>query len=152
VPSIRADGPLHAAVRHLPYGIKSGLKALLGWLPLRHEAVDDGDIDFAEIEARFFAGQPRCPAYSKCISSRHFEAAATGTAQILTRGRYNDILMADRHYIALDADLANAPAAIERFRDAAERQQVAEAAHALVHDAHTYRHRLSTLYEVLSAG
>jgi hypothetical protein len=59
--------------------------------------------------------------------------------------------VADRHYIPLDADLANAPAAIERFCDPAERLLVAEAAHALVRDGHTYGHRLSLLYEVLSA-
>src|SRR5260370_1062891 len=120
-PTLRADGWLHAATRHLPYGVKAGLKALLALTPVQHEALDTGDADFAEISARFFADQPRCPAYSKAISSRHFEAAATGTCRILVRGRYNDILEADRHYIALDPDLANAPAAIERFRDPAER-------------------------------
>jgi hypothetical protein len=151
-PTIPADGWLHAATRHLPYGVKAGLKALLARLPVQHEALDTGDDDFAEIHARFFADQPRCPAYSKCISSRHFEAAATGTCQILVAGRYNDILRAGKHYIALDADLADAGAAIERFRDPAERRRIADAAHALVHDAHTYRHRLAALYAAVAAG
>ena len=65
-------------------------------------------------------------------------------------GRYNDILEADRHYIALDADLANAPEAIERFRDPAERRRIADAGQALVHDAHTYRHRLAALHRAVS--
>ena len=151
-PTIRADGWLHAATRHLPYGVKAGLKALLARSSLRHEALDAGDGDFAEIEARFFADHPRCPAYSKCISSRHFEAAATGTCQILVAGRYNDILRAGEHYIALDAGLGDAPAAIERFRDPLERRRVADAAHALVHDAHTYRHRLAALHGAVSAA
>ncbi len=151
-PTIRADGWLHGAARHLPYGVKARLKALLARSPVQHEALDAGERDFAEIEARFFANHPRCPAYSKCISSRHFEAAATGTCQILVRGRYNDILEADRHYIALDPDLANMPEAIERFRDPSERRRVADAAWGLVHDAHTYRHRLAALYAAVSAA
>jgi len=150
-PTIRADGWLHRATRHLPYGVKAGLKQLLARAPLRHEAVGIAEAEAAEIRARFFTGRPRCPAYSKAISSRHFDAAATGTCQLLVRGRYNDILAADRHYIALDADLANAGDALARFRDPAERQRIADAAHALVHDAHTYRHRLAQLHAAVSA-
>ena len=119
---------------------------------MRHEALAIDEAEAAEIQARFFTGRPRCPTYSKCISSRHFEAAATGTCQLLVRGRYNDILEADRHYIALDPDLANACEAIERFRDPAERRRIAEAAHALVHAAHTYNHRLAALHAAVSAA
>jgi len=151
-PTIRADGRLHAAARHLPYGVKAGLKRLLALSPVAHEALDAGEEEREEINTRFFAGRPRCPAYSKCISSRHFEAAATGTCQILVRGRYNDILEADRHYIAVAPDLADAPAAIERFCDPAERQRVAAASRELVLGAHTYRHRLAALHAAVAAA
>ena len=150
-PTIRADGWLHAAVRRLPYGAKAGLRTLLRRSSLKHEAFDADDSDFAEIWNRFFAGQPRCPAYSKCISSRHFEAAATGTCQLLVEGRYNDILVAGEHYIPLRADLADAPEALARFRDPAERGRIAAAAHDLVHDSHTYRHRLAALHASLAS-
>lgn len=150
--TIRADGWLHAAARHLPYRAKEGLKSVLARTALRHEALDPAEEHAAEIHARFFAGRPHCPAYSKCISSRHFDAAATGTCQLLTRGRYNDILEADRHYIALDPDAGSAGQAIERFKDAAERRRIADAAWELVHDAHTYRHRLAALYAAVAAA
>ncbi len=130
--AIKADGLLHSLSRRLPYQAKTWLKTLLKVSPLRHEAFDEGEVSFADIEARFFAGRPRCPVYSKCISSRHFDAAGTGTCQILLRGRYNDILTADEHYIALDSDLANLGDAIMRFRDPTERRRVAETAYALV--------------------
>lgn len=146
---IQADGWLHAAVRRLPYGIKANLKALHQYLPLRHEAFDMSEQEFAEIQARFFAMKPRCPAYSKCISSRHFEAAATGTCQILVHGHYNDILKPDEHFIPIKADFSDAPEAISRFRDPTERSRVATAAHDLVHDLHTYRHRLAALHKAL---
>jgi hypothetical protein len=151
-PTIRADGALHALSRRLPYGLKAGLAALLASSPLWHEALDADEADSPEIMRRFFADRPRCPAYSKCISSRHFEAAATGTCQILMRGRYNDILEADRHYIALDPDLGNARTALARFCDTAERRRIARAAHDLVHDAHTYRHRLKAIHAAFEAG
>ena len=84
--AIKADGLLHSLSRRLPYQAKTWLKALLKVSPLRHEAFDEEEVSFADIEARFFAGRPRCPVYSKCISSRHFDAAGTGTCQILLRG------------------------------------------------------------------
>ena len=149
-PTIRADGWLHAVVRHLPYGMKDRLKGLLAYSPIRHEALAEDDAASDEIEARFFTGREPCPVYSKCISSRHFEAAATGTCQILIRGRYNNILEADRHYIPLAPDLADAGAAIERFRDVGERQRIADAAHQLVQDCHTFRHRLAALHKKVS--
>jgi hypothetical protein len=151
-PTIRADGWLHAAARRLPYGVKSGLKAVLARSSFRHEALDVPEAAYAEVQSRFFAGKPHCPAYSKCISSRHFEAAATGTCQLLVRGRFNDILEADRHYIALDPDFANTEDALACFRDPAERLRVADAAQDLVHGAHTYRHRLAELHAAVSAS
>ena len=147
---IRADGWLHAAARRLPYGVKAGLTALQQRFSLRHEAFGSSEGDFAEVQTRFFASQPRCPVYSKCISSRHFEAAATGTCQLLVHGRYNDILKADEHFIPLQSDLSDAPEAISRFCDPTERNRIAAVAHDLVHDSHTYRRRLAALHAALS--
>jgi Glycosyl transferases group 1 len=149
--AIRADGLIHALSRRLPYNVKSWLTTLLKISPIRHEAIEDGKISFAEIEARFFAGRSRCPVYSKCISSRHFDAAGTRTCQILIRGRYNDILTADEHYIALDPDLGNVPEAIARFCDPLERRRIADAAHAVVNEHHTYRHRIAALHQAVCA-
>jgi Glycosyl transferases group 1 len=148
--TIRADGVVHAATRRLPYRLKTCLKALLTVSPIRHEAFGE-PASFAEIEARFFAGRPRCPVYSKCISSRHFDAAGTGTCQILMRGRYNDILREDEHYIGVDPDLGDVGEAMARFRDPAERQRIADAAYTLVSEQHTYRHRIAALHQVLCA-
>jgi hypothetical protein len=146
---LRADGPAHRAARRLPYPVKAWLRRLVALSPIRHEAIDDAGADFAEIKERFFTGQPHCPAYSKCISSRHFDAAGTGTCQILVKGLYNDILRANEHYIALEPDFANLAEAIARFRDAGERHRIVEAARTLALDAHTYRHRVAGLYDRL---
>ena len=151
-PSIRADGFVHAAFRHLPYRLKTWLRALVRFLPMRHEALDYPGVSFAEINAQFFSNRPRCPVYSKAISSRHFEAAGTGTCQILVRGRYNDILIAGEHYIPLDPDISDAYEAIECFADPAGRRRITDSTYALVHDGHTYRHRLAALYTMLSDG
>jgi hypothetical protein len=150
--TIKADGALHAATRRLPYRLKERLKAVLKCLPFRHEALDLPPDSAAEIETRFFGPARRAPVYSKCISSRNFDAAGTGTCQLLVRGRYNDILKPGEHYIPLEPDLSDAGEAIERFCDPAERGRVAEAAYALVHDHHTYRHRLAELHQSLAAA
>jgi len=148
-PMLRVDGLAHSQSRRLPYGLKAKLRALLKWTPLRHEAIELEDAEFAEIKARFFEDRPPAPVYSRCISSRHFDAAGTGTCQLLVRGRYNDILAAGEHYFALEPDLANARDVIARFRDARERKRIADNAYAYIRDAHTYRHRLAALHAAL---
>jgi hypothetical protein len=150
--TLRADGMIHAASRRLPFVVKERLKALLKSLPINHEAIHHDLVNFDEIKSRFFANRRRCHKYSKSISSRNFDAAGTGTCQILLQGRYNDILAADEHYIALNPDLGNIEDVIERFRDPTERCRVADAAHDMVHQEHTYRHRLAALHQIVSAG
>jgi hypothetical protein len=150
VATIRADGMFHAACRHLPFSLKEWLKTLVKWSPVLHEAMHHDAVSFEEIRMRFFDDRPRCPVYSKCVSSRHFDAAGTGTCQILIRGRYNGILQADEHYIALDPDLCNMSNVIERFRDPTERARVADSAQDLILGRHTYRHRLAALHEMVS--
>ena len=66
------------------------------------------------------------------------------------RGRYNDILEADRHYIPLATDLSDSATAIERFSDPAERQHVADTAYELVQECHTYSHRLAAVQKAVS--
>lgn len=102
------------------------------------------DTDFAALHARFFAGHPR-PVSGKAISSRHFEAIGTRTAQILLEGEYNGILEPDRHYFSVRKDLSNVAEVARRFADPSERARVADAAYGLVREAHTYAHRAADL-------
>jgi len=118
---------------------------------LRHEVTVNEELPFAEVHARFFAGRPRPPVYGKCISSRHFDAIGTKTCQIMLRGRYNDILEADRDYIALAPDFANLEDAVARFRDARYRQAMVDAAYERALAAHTYRHRIDRVADAVAA-
>ena len=147
---LRADGLAHSLSRRLPYAVKEVLKGSLRWLPLRHEALDYSDAEFADVQAQFFSDRPRAPVYAKCISSRHFDAAGTATCQVLMRGRYNDILVADEHYLAVDADFANLDDVLRRFRDPGERRRIADNAYAHVGERHTYRSRVASLYRAVS--
>lgn len=51
------------------------------------------------------------------LSPRHFEAAMTGSAQVLVRGDYSGVLIADRHYVPIQPDLSDLQAAVERALD-----------------------------------
>lgn len=96
---------------------------------------------YEEIRARFFANKPRPTIYGKCLSSRHLDAVGTKTCQIMFRGRFNDILEADRHYLALDPDFGNLDDVLRRFADEGERTALTEAAYEHVLTGHTYEHR-----------
>jgi hypothetical protein len=103
---------------------------------------------FEEIFAKFYCGQPR-EVSGKSVSSRHFEPIGTKTCQILIEGKYNGILEADRHYIAVDKDLANIEDALDRYRDADYRRHMAEETYDYVMSRHTYAHRVARLIETL---
>ncbi|MBC2775773.1 glycosyltransferase [Rhizobium sp. AQ_MP] len=59
------------------------------------------------------------------ISPRHFEAAASGAAQLLYEGRYSDLFHAHQHYFPLRKDLGNIDAVMDFLRDDAVQRQMA---------------------------
>ena len=141
--------PLRHVVRRLPLPVKS----MIGWVlrrgPVKYAAFEDSQLDFEELNELFFKDAPRCPAYSKAISSRHFDAVGTKTCQILIEGRYNDILEADKHYLAVAPDHSNLEDVIARFKEPAVRAEIADAAYEFVMDQHTYSHRAAALHDAL---
>lgn len=139
---IANDSPLRKLGHKLPWWLRSMLRRVLRAGPVRHEALVNEQIPFDEIYARFFAGRKPAPVYGKCISSRHFDAIGTQTCQIMFRGRFNDILQADRHYLALADDFSNLDHVLRRFADLSVRQQIVEDAFTYVISAHTYAHRM----------
>src|SRR5262249_17479500 len=106
---------------------------------------------FEEVFDRFYRDQAR-EVSGKSISSRHFEPIGTKTCQILLRGEYNGILEADRHYIAVDRDMTNIDAALDRFRDVSWRQRMVDETYDYVVSAHTYDHRVAQLIGIVAEG
>lgn len=147
---LATDSPLRRFAHRLPYPVKAALKHILKGGPVQYEAAVDEALDFDEIYARFFKDRPRCPVYSKCISSRHFDAIGTKTLQIMFPGRFNDILEADRHYLALACDFSNIDEVIEQFRDRDARQKIVDETYDYIRAEHTYQHRLDALAIVLN--
>lgn len=147
---LKNDSILRRLGHRLPWWTRSIARRALRNGPVRHEALVNEQLDHNEIFEKFFAGRPRPAHYSKCISSRHFDAAGTKTCQIMFRGRFNDILRADEHYLALESDFSNIDAVLDAFRDSTNRQKIADAAFDLVMSKHTYAHRMRHVYDVLA--
>jgi hypothetical protein len=134
----------------LPWWLKSIMREAMRKGPIQHEAVINEQLDPKDIFDKFFVGRPRPPFYGKCISSRHFDAAGTKTCQIMFRGRFNDILNANEHYLALEPDFSNVEDVLTAFRDPVTRQHVADAAYDLVRTKHTYAQRMQQIHDVLA--
>jgi hypothetical protein len=64
----------------------------------------------------------------KAIGPRLFEAAQTKTAQVLVEGRYEGIVEPGTHYFPIREDFSNLTETLERIRDPAETEAVAERA------------------------
>jgi hypothetical protein len=105
---------------------------------------------FDEVFQRFFRDYPH-PVSGKAISSRHFEPIGTHTCQILLEGRYNDILVADEHYLALKKDFSNIQNVVERFKDESHRTAMVKRTREYVLAEHTYQHRVRSLVDAIFA-
>jgi hypothetical protein len=149
---LRNDSALRRLGHLLPWWMKSIMRDAMRKGPIRHEALINEELDPKEIFDRFFAERPRSQFYSKCVSSRHFDAAGTKTCQIMFRGRFNDIFNANEHYLALEPDFSNIDDVLAAFRDPVRRQCVADAAYDLVRTKHTYAQRMQQIYDLLSAS
>jgi len=120
--------PIAKSNKSLYYGVKKSLSLYNGL----HEE---------ELIQRFYRNRDNAPVYAKCISSRHFDAIGTKTCQILIRGKYNDILMPDEHYIAMEPDFSNAVTVIRKFTDVEYRKNIVDRAYEYVRSHHTYSAR-----------
>ena len=147
---IAADSPLRKLGHRLPWRIRALLRRMLRHGPIRHEALVNEELPLAQIHEQFFARTPRAPVYSKAISSRHFDAIGTKTCQIMPRGRFNDILVADRHYLALEPDHSNVHAVLDAFRDPGVRARIVDEAYELAMSAHTYAHRVAQVRALIA--
>jgi Glycosyl transferases group 1 len=146
---IANDSKLWKLAHAVPLWLRRGAKRALSAFDVRYETLVNEAQSYADIHARFFKKKPRPPVYGKCISSRHFEAIGTKTCQIMFRGRFNDILKADQHYLALNQDFSNFEDVLVGFSDPTQRRAIVEEAYAHVMDAHTYAHRMHLLHDIL---
>lgn len=142
---LRRLGEKHPRLRLL-------LRRLMAMGSFRSESMLSERASYGEIYERFFAGRSKAPVYGKCISSRHFDAIGTRTCQIMFPGRFNDILIADRHYLALKGDFSNLADVLERFRDPVRRARIADEAYEFVMDGHTYDHRMHQVAGILAGA
>ncbi len=149
-PTIGADSPLRNMVRGLPLPIKSVLAVLARKGPVKYAPFADEDLPFATVYERFFKDADKCPAYSKAVSSRHFDAIGSKTALLMPEGRYNDILTADEHYISIAADMSNIDDALAKFADVTMRESITERVYEFVQASHTHAHRIKTAHEALT--
>jgi spore maturation protein CgeB len=129
--------------------VKAPLGRILKTMNIRYYSDIYGQLDFPETYERFFKHTGRCPFYSKAISSRHFDAIGTKTCQVMPRGRFNDILVADQHYICLEHDFSNIDDAMKRFMDDGFRQAMVDRAYEYAMDRHTYRHRVDAVRDLV---
>src|SRR5262245_14780436 len=111
------DSRLLMLARKLPGWARPAAKWATQRLGFRSETTISESSPHDDIHARFFAHKQRPLVYGKAISSRHFEAIGSKTCQIMFSGRFNDILRADQHYIAVDKDFGNLPEVLARFSD-----------------------------------
>lgn len=146
---IPADSPLRKLGHKLPWSVRSALRKIMRHGFLRHEASVNETLDADEIINRFFKKREKAPVYSKAISSRHFDAIGTKTCQIMIKGRFNNILRADEHYLALEPDFANFQDVLEQFRDDSHRQNLVDETFEYVRGSHTYDHRLRQIRETI---
>lgn len=150
---IRKDAALRRIWNRMPAGArafvlgqKDGIQKVLRRLGMKTEAaLLFENADFHDLHEKFFKNYPRPPFYSKAISSRHFEAIGTKTLQIMFPGKFNDILIADRHYLGLARDFSNSAAVIEKYRESEFRERMAEEAYQYVMESHTFHHRMQEI-------
>ncbi|WP_419797117.1 MAG: glycosyltransferase family protein [Terasakiella sp.] len=149
--TIASESPLRRLAHKLPWGVRQWLIKILSKGVIRHEALIGQDEDFIEVYERFFKDKPFPPKISgKCVSSRHFDAVGTQTCQIMMEGRYNDIFVADEHYIPLKEDLSNAQEAVDKLADVTFRTQLAERTYEFTMAEHTYTKRMDYIYKAIS--
>ena len=144
---LRDDSALVRFYNKLPGFIRAPLRLMKSSGFVRHEFALDSSSEFERVYEKFFRDKPKPAFYGKCISSRHFDAVGTKTAQVMFPGRYNDILKAGEHFIELRQDFSNIETVVEQLKDEDYIRDLVIRSYEFVMDKHTYAHRITQLYE-----
>lgn len=143
---ITRDKSFLKILNSFPFFIKKSIKKIMRFLPVVDEAfLLDRNQNFEWVYEQYFKNKKKCPVYSKAISSRHFDAIGCGTVQIGLPGRYNDILKAEQHYIALRPDFSNVGEILEKLEDQRYCDDMAFQTLEYVLAHHTHKHRIDSL-------
>lgn len=145
--SIPVSGLVSDVLRYLPWRLRQWLRTVTpgGMVTNDLKMLEDAPAD--QIIEQFFSTRISPPAYMKALSSRHIEAASVGTPQLLLEGRYNDVLVPNRHYVSVRNDLSNLNTALDQLSDVGERIRIAEAARGHVEQFHTLDLRIDSLLD-----
>lgn len=107
--------------------------------------------DFKEIQEKAIApiAQKGGLISGRAISSRHFDSIGCGTAIIAFPGRFNDILKADEHYVAMKRDFSNADEVLGKIGNVPFLDDLTRRTQDYVLKNHCLKHRIHSLMEKL---
>lgn len=112
-------------------GCESGVSALDPHGAVKHDILqlltDDPQLSFEDVSARIPVGWDDYEFLA--IGPRHLEATQTKTCQILMRGNYSGVLVADKHYIPVEHDFSNLDTVLETLKDDAYVQKMVDNAY-----------------------
>ena len=79
------------------------------------------------------------------VSSRHFDAIANGSCNLLVEGSYQGLFEANKHYIKLNKDLSNYHQVVEMLKDFRLTEDIANRAYKHCLKYHTIKKRIAYL-------
>lgn len=89
------------------------------------ELLKNPQLSFSEIHEKYLRGiDGNCPVLT--IGPKVFEAMACKTVLVMYEGHYADFLVPDKHYIVLKKDYSNLQDVLEKLRDDALLQRIAD--------------------------
>lgn len=147
--TVPSDGMVRRVGHKMPWWVRQAFRRLTsgGFLSLDTALIES--LDRNEVQELFFQ-RPKPSHYSKCISSRHFDAIGAGTVQILLEGRYNELLLPNQHYLELKSDYSNLAELVELLDDEACCRQISRSALEHCMASHLYEHRVTKLIKELN--
>ncbi len=114
---------------------------------------ENPNASFAETEAACYPGEDGRFVFT-ALSPRNIESAIIKSVQILTPGRYSDILQPHKHYLPLEPDLSNINDIIKFIRDLESAKAIANACKEAILsvDALRFTHHVSELIKEIENG
>lgn len=141
--AVQNDAAGMKIMRRLPDPIKKVVKKLSNQIGIKQASLFEPDSKEINYLLSLVDTDNQEYRNGKCISSRHLDAIACGTWQILAPGEYNGVLTQDLHFTQWSTD--NLSKIEDLMNNKGLLAKLAESAYESLKDSHTYSHRVSNL-------